>query len=224
VGHASTVKRTAGSVENPLVHAPVADPTRREARAFLFFALGVELGLAGVALIVNHFRVGSAWAGMRFDPAGFLIGLGLALPLLAGLAVVLTLPLGPLRRLRDDSMRLIGPLFRHAGPLTLVVIAMAAGFGEELLFRGVLQPVAEAGCVRLMPAPWAMGAAICLVSVVFAAFHGLSRSYFVLAFLVSVYLGFSVVLLRNLVPAMVAHGVYDLVALVYLVRRNRSQA
>ncbi|MFB3853689.1 MAG: lysostaphin resistance A-like protein [Vicinamibacterales bacterium] len=58
-------------------------------------------------------------------------------------------PFDRFKRLSRDVLR---PLFAHARPVDLAIISLAAGFGEEVLFRGALQPV-----VGLVPASLAFG-------------------------------------------------------------------
>jgi uncharacterized protein len=87
---------------------------------------------------------------------------------------------------------------------------LLAGLGEELLFRGVLQPVL---------ARW-LGVAGGLVvsNVLFGLLHPLIWTYIVLSFLLGLYLGALGLWSGNLLVVIVAHGLYDFLALCYLVR------
>jgi membrane protease YdiL (CAAX protease family) len=53
----------------------------------------------------------------------------------------------------------------------------------------------------------------------FGLCHWLSASYGVLALIVGMYLGGLFLISGSLIPPMIAHGLYDFVALIYLVRR-----
>ena len=99
----------------------------------------------------------------------------------------------------------IVPLFGRIGPFSAIAIGAAAGVGEEWLFRGVLQPVtgiaiasvlfglAHVGGVRMLPfGVWATGMGAVMGSLA-AATGGLTAP-------------------------IVAHGLYDMLALEYIRR------
>jgi membrane protease YdiL (CAAX protease family) len=90
----------------------------------------------------------------------------------------------------------------------LGAIALAAGVGEELLFRGALQPLAER---------W-LGPAIGLiaVSVLFGTVHAASAMYFALATAVGLYLGWLSQRYDDLIAPIAIHAAYDWAALVAL--------
>jgi membrane protease YdiL (CAAX protease family) len=113
-----------------------------------------------------------------------------------------------MRRFFDQVVR---PLFGDCGVGDLALIALLAGLGEELLFRGLLQ-----GALALWLEPWA---AVALTGVLFGLMHPITPAYFVLATLAGVYLGWAALAGGNLLVPVVAHAVYDFVALLYLLRR-----
>lgn len=119
-------------------------------------------------------------------------------------------PVGPVARIKQVAEELIRPLFAGATVLELAVLSFAAGFGEEMLFRGVLQPLFG----RWLGVAGGLAAA----SVLFGLFHPLTRGYIVLAAALGAYLGWLAVATQNLVCPIVAHGVYDWVALIVLLR------
>jgi len=97
------------------------------------------------------------------------------------------------------------PLFQSLSTWDLIFLASLAGLGEEILFRGAIQP--EIGL-------WG-------ASVLFGILHGPSRLLWVLAVwatLMGAALGFLYQATGNLVVPVVAHAVYDAVALVYVKR------
>ncbi len=114
-------------------------------------------------------------------------------------------------RVKDISyemIKLLNPSLRQAG-----FIALAAGWGEELLFRGVLQP--RIGNV--------------LASILFAGIHvGFNvkdvakRHYFVSVFIVSIGLG-AIYHFLGLIAAMTAHASWDFVMLINVKRDCRSR-
>jgi uncharacterized protein len=87
---------------------------------------------------------------------------------------------------------------------------------EEILFRGVVQ----AGLTRLLP-EWV---ALVLASAAFGLAHFLTPAYALLAGLAGLYLGGLFLLQGNLIAPVVAHAVYDVVALNCVVRLYQSQS
>jgi hypothetical protein len=104
----------------------------------------------------------------------------------------------------------VGPLFTDSGPGALVAVALLAGLGEEALFRGVLQPA----LATHLP----VAAAVAITAVAFGVAHWITPTYALLAAIVGIYLGGLLVLSGNLLVPVVAHGLYDIVALALLVR------
>jgi membrane protease YdiL (CAAX protease family) len=93
----------------------------------------------------------------------------------------------------------------------LALLSLVAGIGEELLCRGVLQPVLG----RWLGPAFGLAAA----SLLFGLLHPVSWLYIVLAGLLGAYLGFLYLATGNLLGPIVAHALYDFVVLVYIVRR-----
>jgi hypothetical protein len=96
----------------------------------------------------------------------------------------------------------------------LALIATLAGLAEETLFRGVVQ----VGLTRVLPA----AGALMVASAAFGLAHFVTRTYAVLAAIAGLYLGALYLLQGNLLVPIVAHALYDFVALMYLVRRYRA--
>ena len=116
---------------------------------------------------------------------------------------------GPMRRLVALVEERLGPHLTDASIGGIVLLAVLAGIGEELLFRGVVQVwLAERAPLWLAPA-----------SVLFGVGHWLSASYAILASLIGAYLGILFLLSGNLLGPMLAHAAYDVVALLVLTRR-----
>jgi membrane protease YdiL (CAAX protease family) len=141
------------------------------------------------------------------------VGLGIAAcaPMLLLFAACLRWPVGSLRSIHAFTDEVIRPLFRSCSALDLAVICILAGFGEEALFRGLLQPLLERYCD-----PWL---AVAIASLAFGIMHPISPTYAMLATGVGIYLGIIFRWNQNLVVVMLAHALYDFVALLYLTRR-----
>lgn len=102
------------------------------------------------------------------------------------------------------------PLFGRLDTPSLIAIGAAAGVGEEWLFRGILQPA-----VGLLAASVAFG---------LAHVGGLSMLAFgVWAMGMGVAMGSLALATGGLIAPMVAHGVYDMLALHYI-RRQAERA
>jgi hypothetical protein len=143
-------------------------------------------------------------------------GLVATVPLLVGLWWLMRTRWSAAKRLRQGAERLIGELFRRATLAELALVATLAGVGEELLFRGVLQTLVGRWTTELV--------GVVVASVVFGLFHALSALYFVLATLVGAYFGWLVMQYHDLTAAIVAHALYDFIALVYLCKRTPPHA
>jgi hypothetical protein len=98
--------------------------------------------------------------------------------------------------------------------LQLALLAALAGIGEELLFRGVLQ----VGLARVLPDAGALVAA----SALFGLVHFVSPAYVLLAGVVGLYLGGLFLFQGNLLVPIIAHALYDFVALIYVTRRYNT--
>jgi uncharacterized protein len=115
-----------------------------------------------------------------------------------------------LRELRQQVERLIGEMFPAASIAQLAMVALLAGVGEELLFRGVLQTIIGWWTMPVI--------GLLITSLLFGLAHALSKVYFVLATLIGLGFGWMTWYYNDLVGPMVAHAVYDFVALMYLSR------
>ena len=176
-----------------------AAPTR-----FLWLAVASEAGLGVVAVF-------------------WILGRGLPLPVLmrgadVGIGVLVAAALAlvnlgllrygpdvaPLRSVRRFYRRVLRPLFGRLGLGQIVILSLAAGVGEELLFRGAFQ------------AEWGLAVA----SVLFGLVHIGSIdmvAFGVWAGAVGALLGWLAIVTGGLLAPITAHAVYDALALAYIV-------
>ncbi len=171
-----------------------------------------EAGLVLVALALGAWLDAAPFAALQWSWRGLAWGIAATAPLLLVLWWCLRTPFPPIVRLVDLVEERLAPFFAGSTPLELLTLAAMAGLGEEALFRGVIQ-TALAGHLP----PWA---AVALTALLFGAAHWLTTSYAVLAAFVGAYLGWLLLASGNLLVPIVAHAVYDLVALSVLVRRS----
>ena len=104
----------------------------------------------------------------------------------------------------------IRPLFRTCTIYDLALISLIAGFGEEALFRGVVQGVIDR---------WlGVGYGLATASILFGLLHLITPTYALLAALCGLYFGALLMCSGNLFVAIVPHALYDFIALLYVVR------
>jgi membrane protease YdiL (CAAX protease family) len=96
--------------------------------------------------------------------------------------------------------------------MQFAMIAVLAGVGEELLFRGAMQSIVGSWTTPVI--------GLVITSLLFGLAHALSKLYFLFAVAVGAFLGWMTWKYNDLVAPMVAHGVYDFLALAYLSRRK----
>lgn len=170
------------------------------------------LGFAGLAIA---WMAGISLADrLQWAQAGVERGLLATLPMLLLLAYMTTSTWPPIVEIRRLIEQFVRELFADSSWLELAAISLAAGFGEELLFRGALQP-----WIASWTNPWI---ALAVVSLLFGLAHAASTSYFVIATLMGGYFGWLATEYDDLVAPIVAHAVYDFVALVVVQRRVRE--
>lgn len=138
----------------------------------------------------------------------FLRGLLATLPMAIMLVVFYESAWQPLVELRGEVQKVVMELFADCTWLEFALISFAAGLGEEVLFRGALQPL-----IIRWTTPW-IGVAV--VALLFGLAHALTRTYFVVATIIGFYFGWLVVAYDDLVAPIVAHSAYDFFALVFI--------
>jgi len=175
-----------------------------------------EAVLAPLALVAGWALGQHPLADFAWDADAVALGLIAAVPMLAALAAALRWPVGPLGGIKAFFDRELAPALQGCAWPDLALISVAAGVGEEMLFRGVLQ----GGLAR----PLGPGAAVAAAGVVFGLLHPVSTAYVVIAGLLGAYLGLVWLASGNLLAAMVAHAVYDFVALVAVLRDRPGDA
>lgn len=129
------------------------------------------------------------------------------LPLLAGFFLLRATPWEPLKRINRFLHHHLGPALAACHWSELAGVALLAGLGEELLFRGVLQPL------------WGIG----IASLIFGLAHAVTPTYAVLAGLIGLYLGGLLDATGSLIAPVITHALYDFVAFLWVARDVRVQ-
>jgi membrane protease YdiL (CAAX protease family) len=177
----------------------------------VLLAVIVEGGLIVLALFLGWLTGNPPLATLVWSLSDAGVGVAATLPMLGLFFAILRWPIGPLGKIKrfiDEQLR---PLLAPCSLLDLVGIAVLAGFGEEMFFRGVCQ----AALAQWTGNPWL---ALALASVLFGAMHAITLTYALFAAAMGAWLGWLWLWCDNLLPAILAHALYDLVALVLLLR------
>ncbi len=171
--------------------------------------LTTQAGLAVAAVL------GAQVAGVHFSwgrpVRDVLVGAVVAAGLAAANLGLLERPTGLWRPMRAAVDEVLIPTFVGLSRWQIVGLSVAAGVGEELFFRGFLQPVAGVAAASL-----AFGAAHVAGARMVAFGAWAAAMGFVL--------GGLVVATGGIVASMVAHACYDLLAFNYLSAAGRRQS
>lgn len=175
---------------------------------FLAMAVFFESSLMGVAGVLGWwFRV-DPLARLHVDGRAALCGTAGAVPLFLLFLLSSRYPVGPLRRIKDLLLEMLGPSLGACRWYDLMLVAGIAGLSEELLFRGALQP--------LLGPVWS--------NVLFGLAHAVSLSYAVLAGAVGGYLAWLFSASDNLLTPIVTHALYDFLAFLVVAREWRRSS
>lgn len=173
-----------------------------------------ELILLLLGLVVTRLA-SRAWFpyGFQFTAENLLLGVLTAVPVAI---LILLATFGPINKIAivEQSMkkitsrlhRILGSTVNSLTAVDIVLLSAAAGIGEELFFRGMLQSYIG----------------VITSAVVFGLLHALTPAYFVLATIIGIYFGSIYESTNNLLIPMVGHAVYDIFAL-YLLRWQFEQ-
>ena len=178
-----------------------------------------EACLVPVAVLLGWLLKSPPLATFHFEGRAALVGLAATLPPLVLFWLCLKWPWGPFAEIAKITDETIVPLFRECRLVELAIIAALAGIGEEMLFRGVVQ----AAAAQEIGGQHGVWLGLVIAAVLFGLLHSITPMYAILAGLVGLYLGGLWLATGNLLTPVVAHGVYDFVALVYLVRGRRTE-
>src|SRR5262245_29786947 len=108
-------------------------------RAIVWLAIAVEGGLIGVAWLAGWLLRTPPLGSFFWSGVDALWGLAATGPMLVLFFACLRWPIGPLRPIQRFCDEVVRPLLAPCSLLDLAGIAVLAGLGEEMLFRGVFQ-------------------------------------------------------------------------------------
>jgi membrane protease YdiL (CAAX protease family) len=195
-------------------------PSHRNLGLALLVEGGLGLAALGIGWLIGFWPA----IGIRFDsPAAgdqlWAIGLGVlgTAPPLVALVLLDRVPLRYLEQVKEVAARVLDHMFPNPRWWQLALVAAAAGFGEELMFRGLLQ----GGLAHWIGSPAGPWIALGIASLVFGVFHWLNTTYALLAAVAGLYFGWLLIATGSIWPPIVAHALYDFIALCWLLRPNQ---
>ena len=174
----------------------------------------LEGALVIIAILISYWRGGEPLLNpIRFDLEGLGLGIAATLPMVAYFAFSLSRfgrNIAAFKKIYKLLREILSRAIIEMPTWQIAVLGMSAGIGEECLFRGALQPLVEGWTSPLN--------AILITGFIFGLLHALTPTYFILATAISIYLGFLANYTGNLLPPIIAHGLYDIVG--FLLLRN----
>ncbi len=182
-----------------------------------------EGGLGVVAWILGWLSGCSPLATIDFTWASVAWGVLATLPLLTVLLLLERSDGTALAEIRRVARELLVPLFHEFSLWQIFLVALLAGLGEEMLFRGFVQGGLEIFLSDL-DIPAASLLALFIASFLFGVMHPITRTYAMLCMLAGLYLGGLWLWSGNLLIPVLVHTLYDFCALFYLLRRYHFHA
>ena len=176
-----------------------------------------EGSLTALALTLGWITDTPPFANLFFSETGILDGFLATLPLLIIFFILQQLPYLPLQQIRELLQNSLAASLQRKHWPDFLVLACIAGFSEEILFRGFLQPWLEHS--------WNMTAGLITSNLIFALVHAITPLYALLAFLIGLYLGIFLDYQgeRNLLIPIVIHTLYDFVIFIVIVQNYRTR-
>lgn len=192
-------------------------PDSTERRQFLKIAALFEAGLAFLAVAIGWLIGVDPLETFRVTPEAISRGVIATAPMLVVFWVSMRSRWKPFRTIREFLLEWFAPYLVRCRWYDLLTLALLAGLGEELLFRGLLQAWATSFGGLLF--------GLAVASIVFGLAHALTPTYFLLAAGMGAYLGWIWTGFEepNLLIPVVTHTVYDWLAFWYVVRVKRGE-
>jgi membrane protease YdiL (CAAX protease family) len=185
-------------------------PTESPATSFRYsWALAVEGSLLALALALSLVFGRRLWVDLDFSGLAWLQGVAATGPLFGLLGWLTYTEWEPLAEIRRFLERHLFAAMSHWSVAQLLGLSVVAGVAEETLFRDFIQ-----GKMADVAGP-VVG--LLIGSLLFGLCHAITRAYFVIASIIGCYLGLLWLWTGTLVVPILAHALYDFIALVYLV-------
>ena len=184
---------------------------------FLNLAAVFEGGLALLAVVLGFATGISPLQSLVWDWRAVAWGIAGAVPIFVFFLFSYFFSFGPLKRIKRFLLDVLGPPLAACRWYDLILLALLAGVGEELLFRGWLQVWIESH--------WGAAAGLVGSNILFGLAHCITAPYAILAGAIGVYLGvlFDASGERSLLVPVIAHALYDYLGFLIVVRTWKNQ-
>lgn len=173
-------------------------------------ALLFEGGLLVLAFALGWVTGTAPFGRLHFSRPGVTIGVLAGVGLLVILTLATRSKWPPFAQLEEIVREFVAQFFARAKLVDLAIVSALAGVAEEALFRGVLQ-VSMVGAVGTVPA-------VGIAALLFGLAHCITPTYAIAATAIGALFGALLVATGDLAAPIVAHALYDFLALAWLVR------
>ena len=175
-----------------------------------------EASLSVLAIVIGLIANVNPFENLHFSEIAIVYGILGTAPLFMMFISLEKIQVDHVSKIKDLLLKTLGPSLHQYHWTDLFILAAIAGFSEELLFRGLLQP-------------WighSFGPLIGLIvsNLIFGLAHAVTPLYAILATLVGIYLGISMEISgeTNLLVPIIIHGLYDFLAFIVLMRTYKA--
>lgn len=175
---------------------------------FLGMAVLFEGSLVAIAAALGHWRDIEPLSRFAWSWPALGWGAAAAVPMFILFLAAYRWPVGGLRQIKRILAETLGQPLAACRWYDLLLLASVAGIGEELLFRGVLQP--------WLGLTWS--------NVLFGLAHSVSPLYALLAGGMGAYLGWLLNASNDILAPIVCHALYDFLAFLVVARDHRAMA
>jgi uncharacterized protein len=172
-----------------------------------------EASLIVVALLLGWIADIDPFAMLSFSEPAIAIGIIGTVPLVLLFLALEYLPQKSLVDIKDLLLRTLAPSLHQHHWTDLLLLAIIAGLSEEVLFRGVIQP--------MFTVWWGITAGLFVSNLIFGLVHAVTPLYAVLVTVVGLYLSMSMNIgggESNLLIPIIIHSLYDFFAFIMLMR------
>lgn len=183
---------------------------------FFATACNFEGSLILVAAFLGWLADINPFANLYFSEQALFYGIVGTVPLFVFFFALEQVNIPSVRKIRSLLVDTLGSGLKSCQWTDVFFLAAIAGFSEELLFRGLLQPWIEAY--------WGTAAGLIGSNIIFGLVHAVTPLYAFLATLIGIYLGLAMDFggERNLMTPMIIHGLYDFLAFLVIMKSFRS--
>lgn len=175
-----------------------------------------ESSLIIIAIVLGWVTRINPFAYLSFSEKDFVFGIWATLPMILSFFILQNLPIKQIKDIQDLLFETLGSRLFQNHWTDLFILAAIAGFAEEVLFRGFLQPWLEETT--------SISIGLVISNLIFGLVHAVTPLYGLLAFLIGLYLGSYLDYEgeRKLIIPIIMHGLYDFVVFLVILRKYQT--